>query len=398
MKYDVIVVGGGPAGSSAAYFLSKKGFNVALVDKKKFPRDKLCGGAFSPNLVRSYPDLFENVSSVIEATSKEGVIHSTNLKIALAGKVSMFTVLRYKFDNFLFNRAKDVGATTIETWNAKEIKIRQNEVIVSNRKDNIYGKIAIIAEGASGTLAEKLGIRKHWSKKELIVSFANEIHVGENVVEDIYGTNRSFHFYINFGNKPGYAWIFPKKEHINIGLGTYLATTSEVKETYRGFIKFLMTKKYLPKIEMPKLKAAMIPIRGPPKQTFGNRVLLVGDSAGMVSPITGGGIKLGIISAKIASETISRLHNLGLDFNEENLSLYEKIWKRKLLKKFKSELIVQKIFTSSFVDALFRIGASDEKLQKMTVDMLSEDKKVKPKTAAYLLRVGVALIKGTFHI
>jgi len=398
LKYDITVIGGGPAGSSAAYFLARRGFKVALVDKKKFPRDKLCGGAFSPDLIKRFPTLFKNHDEFVEAVSTEGIIHSTNLQIELSGKVSMITVLRKKFDNYILNRARDSGADIFEKWHAKNIKINKNKAIVQSKKEEIISDIVIIAEGASGTLAERAKTRKSWSRKDLIVSFANEIYVGKSTVDEIYSDSKPFHFFINFGNKPGYAWIFPKKEHINIGLGTYLATSKDAKYTYQGFFKFLLKNKYLPKINMPRFRAAMIPIRGPPNKTYSNRILLVGDSAGMVSPITGGGIKLGIISSDIASKTIIKLHNEGKEYTEENLALYETIWKKKLLKKFKSELIVQKVFTSSFVDALFRIGASDEILQKMTVDMLSEDKKAKPSTSSYLLRVGIALLKGTFHI
>ena len=108
--YDVAVVGAGPAGSTTARYLAMAGHRVCLIDKDLFPRDKPCGGGFSPALIDEFPYLRSRQSEFLQDICHVGVLHSPNRRIVLRGKADMAVALRTHFDNILLEAAIDAGA------------------------------------------------------------------------------------------------------------------------------------------------------------------------------------------------------------------------------------------------------------------------------------------------
>ncbi|MHA2005600.1 MAG: NAD(P)/FAD-dependent oxidoreductase [Candidatus Thorarchaeota archaeon] len=123
--------------------------------------------------------------------------------------------------------------------------------------------------------------------------------------------------------------------------------------------------------DLSAAKGALLPTGGTISRSFSNRCLLVGDSAGMVNPITGGGIAYAMEAGRLAASVLGKCLSEGA-VDETALSAYQRRWMRIFGKEIKSQLLVQKIFTGLFASTLFEIGARDTSLQEMVSEMMSE--------------------------
>ncbi|MFX1603937.1 MAG: FAD-dependent oxidoreductase, partial [Promethearchaeota archaeon] len=111
--HDVAIIGAGPAGATAARYLAKTGFDVYLIDRDQFPRDKPCGGGFSPDLIDDFPYLKSRTNKFLKGVCRIGVLHSPNRRTVLKGRADMAVALRKDFDNVLYEAAIDAGARSI---------------------------------------------------------------------------------------------------------------------------------------------------------------------------------------------------------------------------------------------------------------------------------------------
>ncbi|MHA2360130.1 MAG: lycopene cyclase family protein, partial [Candidatus Thorarchaeota archaeon] len=172
--------------------------------------------------------------------------------------------------------------------------------------------------------------------------------------------------------QPGYGWIFPKRETINVGLGIVGTHSQGLSRVFASFVRFLKQRDLLLKdSDLSSAKGGLVPTGGPIQQTVRNRCILLGDSAGQVSPLTGGGIVYAMRAARYAAHVIAgALENNSTD--ESTLQKYQQLWKSDFGGEFKNQLIAQKIFTGSFTDVLFKIGSKDKKIQEMVSESMSE--------------------------
>ncbi len=209
-KYDVIVSGLGPAGSSAAYRLAQYGFKVLALERKKMPRDKLCAGGLTTKVL---PMLDFDFSDTVEREISGGVVHykrERSLEVDF-GKTAGYVVDRALFDHRLAKRAIEAGTEVHEGEGLKGITQFKDHVEVMTNKGGYHSRFLIGADGANGYSA------RYIRKKRRVLGFAVEAFVPEEhktIREN--GSNVAF-FY---GNLPfGYGWIFPKANGASVGLG-----------------------------------------------------------------------------------------------------------------------------------------------------------------------------------
>jgi len=296
---DLIVVGAGPAGSSAAIFASRLGMDV--IEKQRKGRDKFCGGGVSYGAGKILEEkIGKEMSETIELKIGGAVVFSPSgreLILRFTKEVTKYggLVRRSVFDSKLMEIAESEGAKPNERKEVVRAMVDKENVVVTTRDGNEFkGRYIIIATGATDKLGEQLGIPP--LKTEGMGGCW-----GTEIKFDVQGLTKDWSerwmrnpTFLFFGFVPsGYAWIFPKKEHLNIGIGTTIDNFRNHKERFISFLKKAVECKILPNLEIGYDRAAMVPFgKVPRKKTYSQegRALLVGDAAGFVHPVTGDGI------------------------------------------------------------------------------------------------------------
>ncbi len=332
MNCDVAIVGAGPAGSTAARILSEKGYKVLLIEKNKFPRHKPCGGGLPKRVLIEFN--FLNNPAFIDSYSYGGILHSPSLKHKvevtkdepLIGMVS-----RKVFDFKLAKLAVNKGTVLIDDKTVVDVKIsKDNAEIFFDNEDSIKSKILIGADGVWSLTAKKTGLRKN--SIDYGICIVEEFSVEEKILDKYFGKNRMCHHFGKPLNINGYGWVFPKKEYLNIGIVKFIIKENKnikynLVDFFVKYINILKKHNIIPdSITIKNFKGGAIPIK-PLDKTYCDRVVLIGDSAGFSSALTGEGIYYAMKSGKIAAETIDKALKTG-DTSEKLLSRYQKIWKK----------------------------------------------------------------------
>ncbi|MBD3353469.1 MAG: FAD-dependent oxidoreductase, partial [Candidatus Lokiarchaeota archaeon] len=241
MIYDVIIVGGGPAGSTAAYYLKDSQLDVLLLDRAEFPREKPCGGALTwPTL-----DLFPHISEFMEVGYKYGALYFKEgykpLISAVKDRYLGYFVRRKIFDKQLLDQA---NSDNIEMkMGVRVISVKQNKenvIVVCTNGEKYTGRIVIGADGTNSTVRKNSPLDKYWKKDKLSFVLRNEIHIGkEEIIKHYTKLHKSF-IHFSFGGSYGYGWVFSKKKHINIGFGAMTSDISprEVFKLYNKYFKY----------------------------------------------------------------------------------------------------------------------------------------------------------------
>ncbi len=373
MKYNVTVVGAGPAGSTAAKILSENGLKVVLIEKDKLPRDKPCGGGLPRRVLERFN--YVDNERFIESYSYSGVAFSPSMKdkIKAEKKIPIIaTALRKKFDFELVNLAKENGTIVKDGKTVTDLKIFKDKArILTKDGDYIDSEIVVGADGVWSTVAKKSGLRK--SKYETGACVLQEVEVNEKILDEYFGKRRKCYIHSRFKGIMGYGWIFPKKEHLNIGIGGVWATHGEkinLLKSYRDYIDFLKQNNLIPKnLKKSPIKGGRLPIN-PLEKTYGERILLVGDAAGFINPSTGEGIYYAMSSGEIAAKMIIKALQKG-DVSSAFLSNYEKLWKKDFGKDIEVINNLLSKESSQDFEELFRTIGSDKLLSELFLGVLT---------------------------
>ena len=279
-KKDVIICGAGPAGSSLAYFLSREGFDVLLLDKMKFPRVKPCAGAIQISLGEFFNFPLEQLAED-KATGISFIKDGRHCTVEL-GKPMSYIVDRKKFDNYLLEKAVNSGADFIGECNVVKF---EGETVYS-KSGKFSGRILVGADGVGSVVRRFGGYRKI---KTLIKTISADIP---------FNFKKELTFDLSYKNG-GYAWIFPKGNKVNVGWGNSSGGFSDRKAQF-----FRVLDLYGLPQPLNIYKWAYPVFTNPESLTWKN-TLLIGDAASLVNPATGGGIYNAVQSAYFASKAIS---------------------------------------------------------------------------------------------
>jgi len=332
LHFDVIVVGAGPAGNAAACDLARGGASVALIEKQRLPRHKTCGGGM-PMVVEQVLDLEElrdlAPDAFVEADTQfmrhtwkfdEPVMAAMNPDDGDARRLSLWMVRRSVFDNALAQRAARAGAELRDGLAVKSIGFEDSgSVRVSAGSENgaweATGDTVIGADGANGIVARSVGLRR---ERSLAIAIEAEVpHVWGAGHADL----RQDVVHLEYGAvERGYAWVFPKGDHLNVGAGVFRprGTGGRGDANVRGELRKAIMD-YLELLGVPKRESDLdfhahpLPIwNGLDRlQTQDDRVLLAGDSAGLINPFFGDGILHALKSGQIAAECILQGNKAG---------------------------------------------------------------------------------------
>lgn len=415
MQFDVAIVGAGPAGTTAARFLAKKGFKVILAEKKQVPKEKICGGMLTPRVFERFADLRCKMENLVVSTSYGACLYPPSMKSSLQHTTTgpmVFMIQRKKFDYSLLQMAMDYGAELV-TKRVRKIVIKPDVAqLFLDDNTTIESKVVIGADGVCSVVAKETGLSPTLDHEKVALCVVSELEIGEKAVETYMGKRRPIHLFFGFDNTFGYGWLFPKRSCVNIGLGGVLDKTKEVKGSFIKFVGILKEKKLIPKNVQPNnFSAALIPVGGPIEKTYTDRVILCGDAAGFVHPLTGEGVYYAMVSGEIASKVITKAMESG-EYTKRSLSEYQARWMEDFGKGFMMDAKIQKMIIANFhriaeSDIQRRFGVAtrflelgtkivetDGKLKKMMVDLcLGEETVNKAVIGKFLSRIPISTSK-----
>jgi geranylgeranyl reductase family protein len=307
--YDVVVVGGGPGGSTAARFCAKAGLKTLLIEKEHMPRYKACGGCLS---IKTVHLLDFDLSSVIENTiygAKFTYCSEDPFSIESKDPIALL-VMRDRFDQLLANKALEDGVGILEGERVTRIEEKGDGVeaeLGDGRR--LHCRYLIGADGAESIVARSLPLSPQRNDGNGIaveseIPFDSSIHFPQRELQFIN---------LDFGGVPnGYGWVFPKKEWLSIGIGGMFRETKKInpRRYYRSFIKGLG---YIPEGKAGQVMGHPLPSFYDEKQEVSHgRILLVGDAAHLMDPLQGEGIYYAIRSGMLAGEAIAEWKKEGV--------------------------------------------------------------------------------------
>jgi geranylgeranyl reductase family protein len=331
MIYDVVIVGAGPAGATAAKFLAEKGVKTLLIDKRTFPRDKPCGGVLSVRTLKRFPYISDDL---IDTYSFGGSISSSSLhyqvQLQKETPIAAF-VLRKNFDHGLVKHAIQIGTTLRDGTAAVDIQNKKDTVkIRSNNGESIESQLVIGADGIWSTVTKNSGLGQHYP--HIGRCLFQEYPLESNLLDQYFSEKRLFQFYLKFKGIDGTGWVFPKKNSVNIGIGEIQPLSSHptnrphLKKVYNNYLLVLKEKKMIPPtIKAGTIQGGVLPLH-PLEKTFADRVILCGDAAGFMNPLTGDGIHYAMSSGKFAAEVCTEALEAE-DTSAVFLSKYQRLWK-----------------------------------------------------------------------
>jgi geranylgeranyl reductase family protein len=283
--YDAIVVGAGPAGSTAAYRLAQAGANVLLLDKAQFPRNKPCGGAISTRALNELPldpkPVVEHIVDRMELSYRGGRPFVRGKHTPLA-----YMTQRRRLDHFLIEQAAAAGADFRD--NATATDISEHGARIDGRWTT--SEILIGADGANGPTTRSLDLAD-----TRIYGVALEGNLPHRLTNPERWQSKVV---IELGTIPGgYCWIFPKGDHINIGVGGWENTGPTLRKHLQEFCK----RRGFDHAKLQDLRGYRLPARRPYAALARGRALLIGDAAGLVDPLWGDGLYAAFLSSRLAS-------------------------------------------------------------------------------------------------
>lgn len=299
-NFDVIIIGAGPAGSTAAYTLSKSGISCAIIEQKKTPGDPVCCGEAISEASLKAAGVYNG--SYVDKKVKGFRIYFPNKKHFFVNSPG-YIINRNKFDQYLFDLALKNGATAFLKHKAETIKKTDTGFEISTNKGIFTCKYLIGADGPK-SLVDALFFNNRTALAQAVqykLPKTGYHYDSADYLDFYYDTLSNYYF-----------WIFEKTKEINIG---GLVTDKNI------LIDFI--NKQFPKehFKYTGFCRGQIPINGIKDKVFSQNAFLIGDAAGLTNPVTFAGIYTAIISAKICAYSIFGEVKLG---KKESPAIYEK--------------------------------------------------------------------------
>jgi geranylgeranyl reductase family protein len=345
---DVLVAGAGPAGATAARALALGGARVQLLERFRFPRNKPCGGGMTTRALRRFPYLRTALDRIpthaisrlyLEGPSGRGVVLESPGPAVL-------TVRRLEFDHLLARLAVEAGAELVENaWVSQASAADEGAQVVTRDGRRFGADYLVAADGVNGVVTRRLGLHAGWGASGVALDMMEETP-NERLRTLEPGT-----LWVSYGQggTDGYGYIFPKRDHINVGIGCLLSYFRE----HIDLAPYDMQQRFVSELRRRGVVEGAssredftpyhIPVGGPIRHTARGRALVVGDAGGFVNAYTAEGIYYAMVSGELAARAI--LDDCAFDDPRRGSTAagrYERAWRREIGSELRDSVLIQK--------------------------------------------------------
>ena len=385
--FDVIIVGAGPAGTTAALYAHQLGLNCILLDKAVFPRDKICGDALSGKSVRIMREL--NLLDEVEKLEGSEINRITfgspsnkQFDINLQGTKNKdqitkgFVIPREIFDNYMFEKA-DAVTETRQGFSVKDLIIENDHVIgvigktKNGDEEEIRAPIVMGCDGSNSIVARKLGL--------YVMNMENTSVAVRCYYEGVKGLTDQIELHYVKEVNPGYFWLFPAGEgKANIGIGLSKSDMKKEKRTLRQIMDEVTQTEYFKErfSDAKQLERPVgwnLPLGSIHRKNHGNGFMLLGDAAGLIDPFTGEGIGNAMVSGQYAMEIAAKCKKTG-NFSESALAEYDVLLWEEVGKELRTSTKLQSLAQSKFLlNFVINRASRNEEVQNIISGMLSHE-------------------------
>lgn len=346
-SYDVLIVGGGPAGSTLAYSLKNSGLKIGILDKKTFPRQKICAGWVTPEVMRVLNiDLDDYANDrVLQKISgfKISQLGQKQVESHYSGEPVSYGIRRIEFDDYLLQRC---GAELIlnEAFNKME-NTSEGWLVNDDYKANLVigagGHYCPVARAIDSKGVSELAVVAQEAEFEMTAQQKANCSIREEVPELFFTPDLK-----------GYGWVFRKGDYLNIGLGR--EDKSKLSSHVKKFCDYLVAQGKIPEDIVEKYNGhAYLLYNHAVREMVADNVLLIGDSAGLAYPQSGEGIRPAVESAMLAADAIRRC---GGNYSRSELQLYDDLMEQRFGKRLpgpdlmeRLPMFIKRIFASQLM-------------------------------------------------
>jgi geranylgeranyl reductase family protein len=324
----VLIVGAGPAGATAARTLARSGVPVRIIDRSVFPRNKPCGGGISVRVLRRFPYLERELGRIdthllsrlhLEGPDGESTLIESREPAALM-------IRRVEFDALLLTLAVEAGAELVTGADIVQASMHADGIELTARDGRGFAApVVIAADGVHSVVARRLGLNRGWPPAAVALDMMEE--TPRSALRDVDPSTLWVAYGYDPQKKPGsekskanatargpaaegYAYIFPKRDHVNIGIGYVLSYYRSVVdeapyELQRSFVAELRSRQVVTGESVRgNFTPFLIPVGGPLREPGRGRVLLAGDAGGFVNAFTAEGIYYAMVTGELAARTV----------------------------------------------------------------------------------------------
>ncbi len=352
LEPSVLVVGAGPAGSTAARALALGGARVHLLERARFPRHKPCGGGITTRALIRFPFLGPALERIptryisrlyLEGPSGRGVVLTSP-------RPAVVTVRRLEFDHLLAQLAVEAGARLVEDATVSGAAAGEDGVRVTTRDGREFrADYLVAADGVNGVVTRRLGLHGGWPASRVALDMMEEAPderlraLDPETLWVSYGQ----------GGTDGYAYVFPKRGHTNVGIGCLLSYFRERIDA----APYEMEQRLVSELRRRRLVVGEssrldfvpyhIPVGGPIRRTGAGRALVVGDAGGFVNAYTAEGIYYAMVTGDLAARAI--LADAAFDDPRRGLTAgerYEDAWRKAIGGELRDSVLVQRYLFS----------------------------------------------------
>jgi geranylgeranyl reductase family protein len=407
-RHDVLVVGGGPAGASAAFWLAEAGHDVVVVEKKRFPREKTCGDGLTPRAVKQLTDmgLAGRLEEFHRYDGLRAVAHGITLELEWPAHPEFpshgFVVRRRDLDEMVAERAVKAGATVVQGTEALRPLLRDGIVrgaVVEDKESgarrDISARYTVVADGSLSRFGRALGTARNRSYPQGMAIrgyYESPLHDDPWIESALDVRDRAG------ASLPGYGWIFPVGDGtVNVGVGL-LSTFRDWKQVNTSHLmtEFAATAPehwgLSPETSCGPPTGGRIPMAGSVNPKVGPTWAVIGDAAGSVNPFNGEGIdyayETGRMVAGLLDEALTTGDGMALQrypvLLDEQYGLYFKV----------ARLFSKAIGNPALMRELTRVGMQSRTLMEWVLRIMANllrDDELGPAEAAY--RSVAAIVK-----
>lgn len=354
--YDAIVVGAGPAGAHLAYLLARAGRRVALLDKQRFPREKVCGGGLSRKSVALLdPEL--DLAALAHHWITGAFLSFQNRATVIKDLRSAAgcTVLRSEFDHALLTRACEAGAQHFGETTFFDLRESGAGIVARTSRGEFRGRRLFAADGVGSAVRTKVFGRQ-------LVSYVPALEALVDVPESGLSGLRD-RVVFDFGGMPrGYGWIFPKRDHLNVGVYSPFGGSA----LRRQLDRFMDCYPALRRRRSIEYRGYAIPLRNEAQLFERGRVALLGDAAGLAECLFGEGIYFALKSAALAAQA-----EMARD-GGANATSYTQLLRSELLPELRAARLLAKALYS-FQRYAFRHAVCNDRINRLFAGLISGD-------------------------